>query len=138
MKITKTIMLLIFALTIASSSKAQNKTAKIYFIRSTGFQGSVSAFTAFIDKEFVCKLNNNKFSIHEVNAGEHTFTVQFAGKKPKEKAEPIIINAEEGKTYYIQMIIQSGMFVNNLYCQEVTENSAKTVLAKCIEDEKCD
>jgi hypothetical protein len=116
----------------------EDKYGKVYFIRSTGFQGSAVAFTAFIDKQLVCKLNNKKFSIHKVKVGEHTFSVQFAGKNAKEKAEIIKINIEEGKTYYIQMVLQSGLLVNNLYCQEVTENSSKTVLSNCVEDTKCD
>lgn len=120
-----------------TSTTTNAKTGKVYFIRSTGFQGSAAAFTAFIDKQLVCRLNNKKYSIHEVPAGEHVFTVQFGGKKAKDKAEPITINVEEGKTYYIQMVFQSGAFVNNLYCQEVTENSAKTVLVNCKEDDKC-
>jgi hypothetical protein len=101
------------------------------------FQGSASAFTAFIDGELACKLNNKKYSIHEVAAGEHQFTVQFGGKKSKKKAEPITINIEAGNTYYIQMVFQTGAFVNNLYCQEVTESSAKTILSDLEEDTKC-
>jgi hypothetical protein len=116
--------------------QAQEK-AKIYFIRSTGFQGSAVAFTAFIDKQLVCKLNNKRYSVHEVEPGEHVFTVQFAGKEAKSKAEPISINVEAGKKYYIQMVFQTGALKNNLYCQEVTENSAKTILEKCEEDTKC-
>lgn len=120
-----------------NSNLLQEDKATVYFIRSTGFAGSASAFTAFIDKELVCKLNNKKYSIHEVQPGEHSFTVQFAGKKAKKKAEPILINLEAGKIYYIQMVFQSGAFKNNLYCQEVTENSAKTILVDCEEDLKC-
>jgi hypothetical protein len=112
-------------------------TATVYFLRSTGFNGSMSAFTAFIDDTLVCKLNNKRYSIHTIQPGSHKFTVQFAGKKSKDKAEPITINAEAGKTYYIQMIFQPGAFVNNLYCQEVTENSAKAMLPKLKEDTKC-
>jgi uncharacterized alpha/beta hydrolase family protein len=118
-------------------SSGDKDKATIYFIRSTGFAGSASAFTAFIDKELVCKLNNKKYSIHEVDPGKHTFTVQFSGKKAKKKAEPILIDLEAGKTYYIQMVFQTGAFKNNLYCQEVTENSANTVLVDCEEDTKC-
>jgi hypothetical protein len=129
--------LFIITLAISVPASSQDKTGKVYFIRSTGFQGSAVAFTAFIDKQLACKLNNKKFSIHQVSPGEHTFTVQFAGKKAKEKAEPITINIEEGKTYYVQMVFQPGLLKNNLYCQEVTENSAKTVLANCVEDSNC-
>lgn len=137
MKTKRLLTLSILCVLLTGHVFAQEKTAKVYFIRSTGFQGSAVAFTAFIDQQLVCKLNNKKYSIHEVTPGEHTFTVQFAGKKSKEKAEPIKINVEEGKTYYIQMVFQTGAFVNNLYCQEVTENSAKTVLAVCQEDTNC-
>lgn len=122
---------------VSFSSASAQESAKVYFIRSTGFQGSAVAFTAFIDQQLVCKLNNKKYSVHDVTPGEHVFTVQFAGKSAKEKAEPIKINVEAGKTYYVQMVFQTGYFKNNLYCQEVTESSAKTVLVNCAEDTKC-
>ena len=137
MKTINKISLLLIVVMLSSFCLSQETKGKVYFIRSTGFQGSASAFTAFIDKQLVCRLNNNKYSIHEVDPGEHVFTVQFGGKKAKEKAEPITINIEAGKTYYIQMIFQTGVFVNNLYCQEVTENSAKTILVNCVEDTDC-
>jgi hypothetical protein len=73
-----------------------------------------------------------------VSAGEHNFSVQFTGSKSKEKAERITIDVEAGKTYYIQLIFQAGMLKNNVYCQEVTAPSAKTVLSACEEDKKCD
>lgn len=119
------------------STQAAPQTGKIYFLRSTGYTGSAQGFTVFIDDTVVCKLNNKRFSIHNVASGIHSFSVQFAGKTSKEKAERIEINIEAGKTYYIQLIFQSGFFANNLYCQEVTENSAKTIMNKLTEDNKC-
>lgn len=112
--------------------------ATIFFMRSTGFNGSAAAFTAFIDDSLFCRLNNKRYSIHTIEPGKHKFTVQFAGKKSKDKAEPVYINTEAGKTYYIQMIFQGGAFVNNLYCQEVTENSAKAILPSLKIDMKCE
>ncbi|MFT7385510.1 MAG: hypothetical protein ACI82E_000261 [Nonlabens sp.] len=111
--------------------------ATIYFIRATGFMTSVTPFTAFIDKQLVCKLNNNKYSIHQVDPGKHIFTVQFDGNEAKAKAEPITINVEAGKTYYVQMLLQASLVVSNLYCQEVTEMSAKTVLPSLKIDNDC-
>lgn len=137
MKTFKVFILMLLGLVSAIAASAQNKYAQVYFIRSTGFQGSATAFTAFIDEQLVCKLNNKKYSVHQIEVGEHSFSVQFAGKQSKAKAEQIQINVEAGKTYYIQMIFQSGMVKNNLYCQEVTENSAKTILVNCVEDTKC-
>jgi hypothetical protein len=137
MKIARSLAVLPCLMFLSLTLLSQDKNAKVYFIRSTGFQGSAVAFTAFVDNQLICKLNNKKFSVHEVKAGDHTFTVQFAGKHSKRRAEPIAINVEEGKTYYVQMIFQPGIIKNNLYCQEVTENSAKTVLINCTEDTKC-
>jgi len=138
MKYTK-FLLLAFAFLIGTAQAfSQSNTGKVYFIRSTGFAGSAGPFTTFIDDKLVCKLNNKRYSIHEVSAGEHSFSVQFTGSKSKEKAERITIDVEAGKTYYIQLIFQAGMLKNNVYCQEVTASSAKTVLSACEEDKKCD
>lgn len=108
--------------------------ATVYFMRSTGFQGSAQGFTTFIDDQVVCKLNNKRYSIHQVTPGTHRFSVQFAGKNSKEKAERIEIEIEPGKIYYIQLIFQTGILKNNLYCQEVTKSSALTMLDKLKED----
>jgi hypothetical protein len=117
-----------------NEADSTKENAKVYFLRSTGFQGSAQGFTTFIDDKVVCKLNNKRFSIHEVAPGTHQFSVQFAGKNSKEKAERIEIELEAGKTYYIQLIFQTGLIKNNLYCQEVTKSSAKTMMDKLKED----
>jgi hypothetical protein len=135
-------VLLLVSVSLSAHTQNQNSDSaklggKVYFLRSTGYNGSAQGFTVFIDDEIVCKLNNKRFSIHEVAAGNHKFSVQFAGKSSKEKAERIEISVEPGKTYYIQLIFQTGLLKNNLYCQEVTENSAKTMMNKLTEDTKC-
>ncbi len=132
-----TISLLSLAAAAQANEATATESAKIVFIRSTGFSGSATAFAAFIDDQLVCRLNNKRFSTHNVAAGTHQFSVQFAGKNSKEKAERIKINTEAGKTYYIQLVFQPGLVVNNIYCQEVTESSAQTVLAKVKEDTQC-
>lgn len=137
MRTIKFLTILAIGVGLSLTGFSQDKFGKVYFIRSTGFQGSAAAFTAFIDDQLVCKLNNKRYSIHEVPEGEHAFTVQFGGKQAKAKAEPIVINVEEGKNYYVQMVFQTGVLKNNLYCQEVTENSANTILADCVEDTNC-
>jgi hypothetical protein len=126
-----------FAQSASNSADSIMQTGRVYFMRSTGFNGSAVAFTVFIDDTIVCRLNNKRYSIHEVKPGTHIFSAQFAGKKSKEKAERIEISIEAGKIYYIQLIFQGGAFANNLYCQEVTENSAKKVLPELEEDKKC-
>ena len=100
----------------------------VYFIRGKGHAGSATAFSALIDGKRVCKLNNRRFSKHEVSPGEHEFSAQFGGKTGKKKAELIQIDIEAGKTYYVQMIMQASFWVNDVRAQEITRNSALRLL----------
>jgi hypothetical protein len=104
----------------------------VYFLRGKGFAGSATAFSAIIDDTLVCKLNNRRYSAHQVSPGKHEFKAQFAGKKGKKKAEIAIIDVEAGQTYYIQMVMQASFFVNDLTAQEITRNSA----LRLIEDDE--
>lgn len=137
----KIIFTILVSLIVTSFVSAQDKenvqTGKIYFLRSTGFQGSAAAFKTFIDGEFVCKLNNKKYSIHEVPVGKHECSVQFGGKKSKEKAEKFEVQVESGKITYVQLVFETGLFINNIYCEEVTENTAKQKMLNMEEDTKC-
>lgn len=108
-------------------------TGKVYFIRHTGYEGSAVAFKTVIDGEVACKLRNKRYSIHEVAPGAHGFTVQFSGKQ----SDPVQINVEAGKTYYVYMILQNGVARTALYCVELTENSAQKFLAECTPDTEC-
>ncbi|APA00546.1 DUF2846 domain-containing protein [Flavobacterium commune] len=132
---------ILVSLIVTSFVSAQEKenlgTGKIYFLRSTGFQGSAVAFKTFIDGEFVCKLNNKKYSIHEVPVGKHECSVQFGGKTSKEKAEKFEVQVEPGKITYVQLVFETGVFINNIYCEEVTENTAKKKMEILVEDTKC-
>lgn len=99
--------------------------------------GALVPFSVFINDTIQCRLNKKSYSIHQVPPGAHRFTVQFSGKKSKVRAEPIVIDIEAGETYYIQLITQSGLIKNNLYCQEVTASSASTILPTLKEDTRC-
>jgi isopentenyl diphosphate isomerase/L-lactate dehydrogenase-like FMN-dependent dehydrogenase len=123
--------------TDTASANAAGATAKVIFMRSTGGQGALIPFSTFIDDKLVCRLNNKHFSTHAVPAGTHTVSVQVGGKEAAEKAAPITINAEAGKTYYIQMVSKVGLLINNLSCKEVTEDAANKVLSKLKEDADC-
>jgi len=120
--------------TVAHLQTDTANTGTVYFMRKTGFIGSGTGFNVFIDSGFVCRLNEKRYSVHHVLVGSHTFSAQFAGKKSKEGAEKIVIDVEKGQTYYIQLIFQNGAFINNVYCQEVTKNSAKLILPELTED----
>jgi hypothetical protein len=123
--------------TDTASGTAAGATAKVVFMRSTGGQGAATAFSTFIDDQLVCRLNNKRFSTHSIPAGAHTVSVQVAGKEAGETKERITINAEAGKTYYIQLVSKVGLLINNLSCKEVAEDDAKTLLPKLKEDPDC-
>lgn len=123
--------------TDTASGTAGGATANIVFMRSTGGQGAVIAFSTFIDDQLACRLNNKRFSSHTVPVGQHTVSVQTGGKDTGEKTEHITINAEAGKTYYIQLVSKVGLLINNLSCKEVTEDDAQKVLPKLKEDSDC-
>ncbi len=112
--------------------------SKIYFIRDTGFNGSASAFKVFIDDNFVCKLNNKKYSIHEVSSEKHYVSVQFSGTKSKESAVKLEIATEAGKDYYFQIMLKTGLLVNDTYCIEVTESTAKSAMINLSLDNDCE
>lgn len=100
----------------------------VYFMRGKGYGGWATAFSALIDEVRVCKLNNRRYSAHHVPPGEHQFSAQFGGKKGKEKAEILTIEIEAGKTYYMQMFVQSNFWYSDLALQEVTRNTALSLL----------
>ncbi|MBS4062923.1 MAG: DUF2846 domain-containing protein [Chitinophagaceae bacterium] len=139
----KLILLSIFLLTVTSFAFAQTSDSvasksKVYFLRNTGYIGSAAAFKTFIDDQFLCRLNNKRYTVHEVPSGKHTFSVQFGGTTLKEKAERFELTLEPGKIYYLRVVFKNGAFVNNVYCEEITENTAKNEIALLKEDTKCE
>lgn len=138
----KIVFAFLISLIVASFTTAQEKekieTGKIYFLRSTGFSGSGSAFKMFIDGKFVCKLNNKKYSIHEVVAGKHNCFVKGGKKKSGENAEKFEVQVEAGKITYVQLIYELGFFKSyRLYCEKVAEDLAKKKIEQMSEDTKC-
>lgn len=130
----KLIFILLF-LNFLTSAFAQEK-AKIIFIRSTGYIGSAGKFKCFIDKKIVCKLNNKRYSEHEVDAGKRQVDVQFGGTEYKANDEPIFLDVEPGKSYFVQLTLKTGILKNNILCQEITQNSAK-VMMKDLKQDDC-
>lgn len=130
------LLVIFFFFSLVSSAQTENtpsaesENGTVFLMRSTGFTGSAVAFNVFIDDILVCRLMNNSYSAHLISPGKHDFSAQFSGKKAKEKAERLEINIEAGKKYYIQLAFEGGAFVNNVYCQEITENSAKQSFKK--------
>ena len=89
-----------------------------------------------MDGERICALNNKRFSKHEVPVGSHSFTARFTGKNEKDSAEPLVIQVEAGKNYYIRLTQRGGVSAK-LSWTELTENSGKIAIAELKEDQNC-
>ena len=122
------ILSIFLVLLVSNSLSAQDKNGKVYFMRSEGLQAPAAPFSLFIDQKVVGTLSNKRFSIHDVKPGDHTFSTQFAGKNPKDKAEKMEVQIEAGKIYYIQVNFQHGLFKNKLHFKEIKEEDAKNML----------
>ena len=138
----KSVFAILVSLVVTSFVSAQNKenlqTGKIYFLRPTGLPGSGYGFKMFIDDKFVCKLNNKKYSVHEVAVGKHNCFVKAEKKESGESAEKFEVQVEAGKITYVQLIYEVGFFKSyRLYCEEVAEDLAKKKIEKMSEDTEC-
>jgi hypothetical protein len=138
----KILLAFLVSLIVTSFATAQNKenleTGTICFLRSTGFSGSGSAFKMFIDGKFVCKLNNKKYSVHEVAVGKHNCFVKGEKKKPGDSSENFEVQVAKGKITYVQLIYDVGFFKGyRFYCEEVPEDIAEKKIEQMSEDTKC-
>ena len=137
-KILFTILIcLIFSSVIIAQDKKNVGMGKIYFLRSTGFAGSALSMKTFIDRAFVCKLNNKKYSIHEVTAGKHKCSAQFGKKKYNKAAVEIEVFVEPGKITYVQLLYKIQFLEDNIYCGELNEIEAKIKMENMNQDTKC-
>lgn len=131
-----TINLILIHLFADAQDSARSYLATVYFMRSSGVMG-LTAFSCFIDDSLVCHLNNNKFSLHFINPGIHTFQVRADGKKSKKNIQTIELSLKEGQKYYFMLDVVDHYFAGTLSLLEVTENTAKKTLPKLKEDENC-
>jgi hypothetical protein len=138
----KIVFAFLVSLIVTSFATAQEtekiETGMIYFLRSTGFSGSGSAFKTFIDGKFVCKLNNKKYSIHKVVVGKHNCSVKGEKNKSGDRAEKFEVQVKAGKITYVQLNYDVGFFKGyRFYCEEVPEDIAKKKIEQMSEDTKC-
>jgi len=137
MKAIRTFSLLAFFLTASLGAFSQTKTGQVYLIRSTGYTGSAVNYSFYIDDQLICKLKNKSFSIHDLPVGEHTVSVVSGGISNGKKSTPLKITVIEGKVNYVSVVSTQAGYANKITCQEITQNSAESVLAKTKEKKDC-
>ncbi len=114
------------------ASQAQEGQGKVYFLRSTNYVASLVPFKALIDSQVVCKLKNNRYSVHAVTAGEHNFQTKATGLGSKKTSRSLRINIQSGKTTYL-----SVANTNPPYLEELTEDSGQRLLKRLGETRDC-
>jgi hypothetical protein len=116
---------------------AQSQKATVYLLRSAGPDEYVPYFT-YMDQVLLCKLGNGKYSVHEVDPGEHKFHAQYKGKIKSTPETELPVNLEPGKTYYISVNIATKAFSKgSFYCEQLTEEVGKQRAEAYIFDKKC-
>jgi hypothetical protein len=120
-----------------NSPSASPAMAKVYIIRATGHTGSLINFRTMIDDVMYCKLKNNRYAVVNIKPGTHKFFVtSWDMPKTREKLG-LEVPIEAGKTYYLRMMLKQRFFENQIYFEEITQNSAAPLLAKYTEDSDC-
>lgn len=134
------ISFLIFAslLVFSTKSKAQTSKAKIILIREGMHEGSAAASSIFLNDSILCKLNNKKYSVHEVESGNYNFHAQWGGnRRGSDTRGDIQINIEDGKTYYIKFNVVAKAFNGYVGLIEVTESTYNKLKDELKLDDKC-
>lgn len=117
--------------------QAQSQKATVYLLREAGPDEYVPYFT-YLDQVLLCKLGNGKYSVHEVEPGEHKIHTQYKGKIKSTPETELLVNMEPGKTYYISLnIITKAFGKGSFYCKQLSEEEGKKMADAYILDKKC-
>ncbi len=137
----KIVLLLIitfsFSLSVNSQELKNKEIGKICFLRSTGLRGAAVSLKTFIDGSLYCKLNNKKYSIHEVPIGKHDIFVQLKGLKLLKNTQKLEIQVLEGKITYVQFFLEDEFLSYKFHSREISDVKAKDILNTITEDTKC-
>lgn len=138
MNLFKACSIFAILLVLTTTLKAQDstQTAKIYFVRSTGYTGSLLTFHCFIDGTLACKLRNKQYSVHQVTAGKHSLDVTAYSKDLPNEKQSVSVDAVAGQSYYIK-IYPGKSFNNKMKILAVSETTIRPVLAKCKQKTDC-
>jgi hypothetical protein len=134
----KHIIAFLFFCTLYFAGMAQSGTAKVYLIREGAHEGSAVSCSIFKDEELLCKLNNKRYSIHDLAPGTYTFHTQWGGNKPnRDKRGDIVLTLEAGKTYYIKFNPVAKAINGYVGLIDVTENTFRKIEPMLKLDDKC-
>jgi hypothetical protein len=129
-------LVLLFLITVSSSSGQDSTKSKIYFIRRTGLNSFAEAIDIYIDNKRVCKLANDRFSIHTIKEGDHQFGVRETSGHTTGTLHPVKIQISKGEIYYLA-INYGESAISKIQCSPVSESEAKKLLKFCAKKPQC-
>ena len=138
MQSLKKIAILVLTLFFLHNVQAQDSSSvsKIYFVRSTGYNGSLLTLHCFIDSNMVCGLKNNQYSVHSVPPGTYRLNVTAHAKKLNNDKKSLTIATKAGQSYYIKIMPVEG-YDNKVKIISLSENTIRPLLAKCELNTQC-
>jgi hypothetical protein len=110
--------------------------AKVYFIRRTGFNSFAQTYDVFIDRRRVCTLDNDRFSIYNLGEGQHEFDVKETNDHLTVTYAPTVMNVEKGKIYYLELNFGEGA-LSQIQFASISEKKAKKQIKNCQKDPQC-
>lgn len=128
----------IICLFLTRGGLAQETLATLYILRSTGNKAAEYSFSTFVNDSLFCKLNNKKFSAHQLRPGLKTIHAQYGGSDPKRKTERINISMEAGQVYYVNLQLQQRFGGCDLICAEISPSAARSLFKELKADTKCE
>lgn len=113
---------------------SEESEAEIVFIRDTGAAGWFINFKVFVNDELACRINNRRFSKHLIEEGNHTISIQYFGKKRKQRTRLKALELEPGEKRYVLVIQKVGFWKSTLDLVQVTEADAMLYMKEVKED----
>ena len=111
--------------------------AEVYFIRATGAKAKQIAFRVFVDNKLACKINEKKYSVHQISSGKHEFSAQFKGSKIKKRTIMHDVVLEADHTYYYHIKVEVSGLGNRPYLELLDREAGEIFVRKFELDNKC-
>jgi hypothetical protein len=141
MKIILSTIVLFFASGNFFFAFPQEMKGKVYFFQcpASNASGIGPGNSVFMDGKVICNLEDKRYSIHEIEPGEHSFSFQKSGDVLKKEAEEnsILINVESGKIYYVELFTISLNWKAEYFISEVPEGTFTRVTKKYKQNKNC-
>ncbi len=112
----------------------ENSTGKIVFIRN--MPGGPLNCNTFINDNLASKLNNRRYSVHEVAPGTYNYSAQLYGKRRNNKRLAFPIQVEAGETKYVLLCFKMASLGCELIAVEISPEAAQALMKDLKEDKK--